>query len=432
MCRFLSAIIVVSIVGVVVLGCEKQKVDGATPAAESPTTPAAEESPAVAPVAEEKPSAVNAQGELARTQAELARAQAELELAKVKAELQATNEKLAAAQEAPSAAEPGKVSPIPEPPAPEPVVPIPPVPASEVARAPESPPAVDEEDEGISPEEEAAMEEGGYDEENRWEVFRTYLDVDDPFLNMRAGTSPSTELLGQLPDGTAVEYLGDDEEFRHVEVLEGPYAGKVGYVHRCCVKPVGSRDLYFARLSEIDHFNGHGVRLASARGVVRQERANFHMIGGPDIDDGHDLTFHDGKARGWLEDVLDKQRMGDGVRKAIMNGTPLVQVTIWPDSADVQILRDEMWRRDKKLDGWRLRFRSCLSELKRRGGNWEAGWRACGGMKDSRPRDRKRDRSDQTTCRKLYKVCPAAKNDCQRALGLCLSDGYFDPWFTGY
>lgn len=432
MSRVLSAVLAVVIVGVIGPGCEKQKGAGETPTAESPAAPAAKKSPAATPASDEKPSPVSAQDELARTQAELAKAQAELELAKVKAELQATNEKLAAAQETPpDPTEPTGVSPTPEPPAAKPVAPEPPPPALAVASAPEAPVAEDE-GEGISPEEEAAMEDGGYDEETRWEVFRTYLDVDDPFLNMRAGTSPSTELLGQLPDGTSLEYLGDEEEFRHVEVLEGPYAGKIGYVHRCCVKPVGSKDLYFARLSEIDHFNGHGVRLASARGVVRQDRANFHMIGGPDIDDGHDLTFHNGKARGWLEDVLDEQRMADGIRKAIMKGTPLVQVTIWPDFADVQILRDEMWRRDKKLDGWRLRFRSCLSELRQRGSNWESGWRACGGMKDSRPRDRKRDRSDKTTCRKLYKACPAARNDCQRALGICLSDGYFDPWFTGY
>jgi hypothetical protein len=368
----------------------------------------------------------NAEAELARTEAELATARAELELAKVKAELESTRDKLAKDPTVPpapeSAAAPGAPEPAAAPTptaAPEPIAPVPSAPA--IAEA------LDESVEGNLDEDPEAL-----DDEQVWEVFRTYLDVDDPYLNMRAGTSPSTELLGQLPDGTPVEYLGDKEEFRQVEVLEGPYAGKVGYVHRCCVKPQGSKDLYFARLAEIDHFNGHGVRLKSARGVVRQDRANFHMIGGPDIDDGHDLTFHDRKAREWMEATLKHSRMDKVTEKTILEGTPLVQVTVWPATVDVEVLHDEMWRRDKKVDLWRQDFRACLSKLNGQGSSLEWGWRSCGGMKEDRPRDRKRRSSQLSTCRKFFKACPAARNDCQRALRLCLSDGYFDPWSTGY
>ncbi len=385
---------------------------------------------ATAPAADQ--GVAKAEAELARTEAELAAAKAELELARVKAELEATREELARAPTAeprPATAAVPEAPPSAAAPAPEPVVPAPPAPA-EPATPPPAPAATEELDERVEgnlDEDPEAMDDGRV-----WEVFRTYLDVDDPYLNMRAGTSPSTELLGQLPDGTPVQYLADKEEFRQVEVLEGPYAGKVGYVHRCCVKPQGSKDLYFARLAEIDHFNGHGVRLKSARGVVRQDRANFHMIGGPDIDDGHDLTFHDRKAREWMEATLKQSRMDKVTERTILEGTPLVQVTVWPATVDVEVLHDEMWRRDKKVDLWRQGFRTCLSNLNGQGGSLEWGWRSCGGMKGDRPRDRKRSSSQLSTCRKFFKACPAAKNDCQRALRLCLSDGYFDPWSTGY
>ena len=94
---------------------------------------------------------------------------------------------------------------------------------------------------------------------------------------------------------------------------------------------------YVARLSRTDHHNSKGVRLKDAAGVVRQERAYYHRFNRADAEDEFDSMFHEYDKREWLCETLDRTLDAD-TAKAIMDGTPLVRVTVWPDTARVEIV----------------------------------------------------------------------------------------------
>ena len=174
-------------------------------------------------------------------------------------------------------------------------------------------------------------------EGERWEVFRAYLDKKDPFLNLRSG--PGGALVAKLTDGSLVNVLSTQGSWRGITVADGDHAGKSGFVHTCCVKPVGALDLYRARLSATDHRNSKGRPLASASGVIQQDRANFHKFGRRDAEDTDDLTFVNVKKRGWLSKELDRVKFDrTETGKAIANGTPRVEVIVWESEVSVTLL----------------------------------------------------------------------------------------------
>ena len=91
-------------------------------------------------------------------------------------------------------------------------------------------------------------------------------------------------------------------------------------------------ETYDARLSSADHFNSNGVRLTSAAAIIRQDRANYYVYGIQDAEDQDDGFFADKANRALLESMLNN---GESTRQAIndiVNGTPLVTVTICRDS----------------------------------------------------------------------------------------------------
>jgi hypothetical protein len=86
---------------------------------------------------------------------------------------------------------------------------------------------------------------------------------------------------------------------------------------------------YVARLSEADHFNSNGQRLTTAAAVVRQDRANVHKFGVVDPEDDIDVYFRSAARREKLAQLIAAERLPRSVSRAIVNGTPLVEVQIW-------------------------------------------------------------------------------------------------------
>ena len=98
---------------------------------------------------------------------------------------------------------------------------------------------------------------------------------------------------------------------------------------------------YVARISERDHQASDGYALDSAAQMVRQDRANWHKFHRRDSDDEADVWFRTNDLRAALERMLKRGgAMSGSTRRAIVNGEPLIQVDIYPDSVYVSILED--------------------------------------------------------------------------------------------
>jgi hypothetical protein len=98
---------------------------------------------------------------------------------------------------------------------------------------------------------------------------------------------------------------------------------------------------YVARISGRDHHASDGYALDSAAQMVRQDRANFHKFHRRDRDDENDVWFRGNDDRARLERMLQRPgAMSGPVRRAIVNGEPLVQVDVYTRSVEVSILED--------------------------------------------------------------------------------------------
>jgi len=93
---------------------------------------------------------------------------------------------------------------------------------------------------------------------------------------------------------------------------------------------------YTARLSTRDHFNSGGARLTSAAAIIRQDRANYHKFGKRDAEDEYDRFFASVENRGLMERQLNRGQSDPGVLRAIVRGTPLVQVSIFRSASTGQ------------------------------------------------------------------------------------------------
>ena len=97
---------------------------------------------------------------------------------------------------------------------------------------------------------------------------------------------------------------------------------------------------YVARLSPHDHEASDGYPLDNAAQVVRQDRANYHKFGWIDAEDTGDSWFASAKARERLQAMLERRGAMDArTRRAIMNGTPLIEVEVYRRSVKVFLLR---------------------------------------------------------------------------------------------
>lgn len=96
---------------------------------------------------------------------------------------------------------------------------------------------------------------------------------------------------------------------------------------------------YRARLSEEDHYSTDGSRLRAAALVIRQDRYNYHAAGKRDTEDEDDPVLgakgKRAKLQGWLQG-----RISPDTEQRIMDGTPLVEVSIYKGRAEVRIIED--------------------------------------------------------------------------------------------
>jgi hypothetical protein len=103
-------------------------------------------------------------------------------------------------------------------------------------------------------------------------------------------------------------------------------------------------ETYRARLSARDHFNAKGERLTSPAEIIRQDRANVHRFGIVDPEDESDHFFASARNREILEKLLEGGRTNAAAYRAVVNGTPLVVVTVMRGNrgeyVTVSIIRD--------------------------------------------------------------------------------------------
>ncbi|MDX8452078.1 hypothetical protein RFM98_04860 [Mesorhizobium sp. VK9D] len=98
---------------------------------------------------------------------------------------------------------------------------------------------------------------------------------------------------------------------------------------------------YTARISDRDHRASDGYPLSSAAQMVRQDRANWHKFHRRDSDDQGDEWFRSDGSRADLQRMLERGgAMSSATRRAIVNGEPLVEVDVYPDSVRVSIVED--------------------------------------------------------------------------------------------
>ena len=94
-------------------------------------------------------------------------------------------------------------------------------------------------------------------------------------------------------------------------------------------------DSYATRLSAADHTNSEGVRLKSVGDILRQDRANYHKFSIRDAEDQTDTVFGDVQSRERIPAMLKKGHIDKATQKSILNGTPVVFVTIYNNHIDV-------------------------------------------------------------------------------------------------
>ncbi|MBZ9770794.1 MULTISPECIES: hypothetical protein [unclassified Mesorhizobium] len=98
---------------------------------------------------------------------------------------------------------------------------------------------------------------------------------------------------------------------------------------------------YTARISDRDHRASDRYPLGSAAQMVRQDRANWHKFHRRDSDDQGDAWFRSDGSRADLQRMLERGgAMSSSTRRAIVNGEPLIEVDVYPDSVRVSIVED--------------------------------------------------------------------------------------------
>lgn len=94
---------------------------------------------------------------------------------------------------------------------------------------------------------------------------------------------------------------------------------------------------YSARLSRKDHFASDGVALESPAAVIRQDRANYHKFKRRDDEDDSDDYFDSAQHREGLERALERGHTTRAAYRSIMNGTPLIAVTVYRSRGGIYV-----------------------------------------------------------------------------------------------
>ncbi len=95
---------------------------------------------------------------------------------------------------------------------------------------------------------------------------------------------------------------------------------------------------YTTRIGPQDKVNSVGDRLETAAAILRQDRANYHRFDQADAEDEGDDVFDDRHERGRFERLMSRGVVRPDTARAIINGTPLVRVTVYATRMDVEII----------------------------------------------------------------------------------------------
>ena len=96
-------------------------------------------------------------------------------------------------------------------------------------------------------------------------------------------------------------------------------------------------DTYTAKLSSEDHFNSNGERLKSVADIIRQDRANYHKFNVRDAEDQGDGFFGDADSRERIPKMLKNGHIDKVAQKSILNGSPVVTVSIYRNHIEVYL-----------------------------------------------------------------------------------------------
>ena len=94
---------------------------------------------------------------------------------------------------------------------------------------------------------------------------------------------------------------------------------------------------YSARLSRKDHSASDGYKLESPAAVIRQDRANYHKFNKRDAEDDTDDYFDSAEHREGLERALERGHTTRAAYQSIMNGTPLIAVTVYRSKGGIYV-----------------------------------------------------------------------------------------------
>ncbi len=103
--------------------------------------------------------------------------------------------------------------------------------------------------------------------------------------------------------------------------------------------PPTNPDSYRALLGHTDHVNSKGVRLSDVASILRQDRANYHHFQRRDHEDGHDRFFSSASERASIGQMPIRCNDPDWERR-IINGTPLVEISVRRHGLELHILHD--------------------------------------------------------------------------------------------
>ena len=111
--------------------------------------------------------------------------------------------------------------------------------------------------------------------------------------------------------------------------------------------------LYEARLSAQDHTSSDGSKLSDVAAILRQDRANFHKFKKRDTDDQADGFFSSAKNRelidSYFKNVYSDNPMSAKDKQAILNGTPLVRVSLVDGIKNEKFLSVEILSQQAKV-----------------------------------------------------------------------------------
>ena len=95
---------------------------------------------------------------------------------------------------------------------------------------------------------------------------------------------------------------------------------------------------YTARIGPQDRVNSSGDRLDTVAAILRQDRANYHRFDQADAEDEGDPVFTTPDERGRFERLIARGVVTREARRAILAGTPLVRVRIYPTRVHVELV----------------------------------------------------------------------------------------------